>query len=398
MVENRYMPLDGANSVAQAMRQVEPDVLPAYPITPQTEIVQKFSEFVADGIVQTEFVPVESEHAAMSACIGASAAGARVMSATASNGLALMTEMLYIASGMRVPLVLSVVNRALAAPLNIHCDHSDSMGVRDSGWIQFYAETGQEVYDNTIKAIRIAEHPGVLTPVMSCQDGFITGHGVERVGILPDDAVKAFVGTYEPETTLLDTDNPHTFGAWDFTDYFFEHKRQQIEGMKNSVQVIAQVCAEYADLSGRPQPTVDAYGMEDADYAIVVLSSTAGTTRMVVREWRSKGKKVGILKPRLYRPFPADEIIEAIKGCKAVAILDRATSIGSAYDIGPLYTDIAAALYVRGICDLPMINYIYGLGGRDTVPPMIESVFDDLEQVAAEGDRGELVRYLGLRE
>jgi pyruvate ferredoxin oxidoreductase alpha subunit len=398
MIQSKYLPLDGANAVSQAMRQIDPDVVAAYPITPQTAVVQNFSQYVADGLVHTEFVPVESEHAAMSACIGAAAAGARAMTATAANGLALMWEMLYIAAGMRLPIVMTVVNRALSSPLNIHCDHSDSMGARDSGWIQLYAETGQEAYDNTIQAVRIAESPDLLVPVMSCQDGFITGHGVERVGILPDEAVRDFVGIYKPKYSLLDTDHPVTMGAWDFTDYYFEHKRQQSEALNNALPIIEAVGAEYAALSGRPQPILDMYGMDDAEYAIVVLSSTAGTSRAVAREWRAKGHKVGVLKPRVYRPFPAKQIVEAISHCKAVAVLDRAISFGAPQGQGPLFTDITAALYNEGKSGLPIVDYIFGLGGRDTVPAMIDSVFKDLQMIGATGERGPLVRYLGLRE
>jgi pyruvate ferredoxin oxidoreductase alpha subunit len=398
MVESKYMPLDGANAVSQAMRQTSPDVVAAYPITPQTAVVQNFSQYVADGIVGTEFVAVESEHAAMSACIGASAAGARVMTATAANGLALMWEMLYIAAGMRLPIVMTVVNRALSSPLNIHCDHSDSMGARDASWVQIYAETGQEAYDNTIQAVRIAESPDLLLPVMSCQDGFITGHGVERVGILPDDAVRDFVGIYKPRFSLLDTDNPVTMGAWDFTDYYFEHKRQQSEAINSAMPIIEAVSAEYAALSGRPQPILDMYGMDDADYAIVVLSSTAGTSRAVAREWRAKGVKVGVLRPRVYRPFPAKQIADAIRGCKAVAVLDRAISFGAPQGMGPLFCDTTSALYNEGVCGLKIVDYIFGLGGRDTVPAMIDSVYKDLKAIAASGDRGAMVRYLGLRE
>lgn len=395
---SKYMPLDGANSVSQAMRQIDPDVVAAYPITPQTAVVQNFSQYVADGIVHTEFVPVESEHAAMSACVGASAAGARVMTATSANGLALMWEMLYIASGMRLPIVLTVVNRSLSSPLNIHCDHSDSMGARDAGWIQLYAESGQEAYDNTIQAIRIAEHPDLLTPVMSCQDGFITGHGVERVGLLPDEVIKEFVGSYNPKLTLLDVDNPVTMGAWDFTDYYFEHKRQQSEAMNNAMPIIEAVSEEYAQLSGRPQPILDMYGMDDAEYVIVVLSSNAGTSRAVARELRATGQKVGVLKPRVFRPFPSKQIAEALKGRKAVAVLDRAISFGAPQGMGPLFTDITSALYNEGVNGLKIVNYIYGLGGRDTLPAHIESVYADLEQVSDAGDGGRKVRYLGLRE
>lgn len=398
MVESKFMPLDGATSVSQAMRQINPDVVAAYPITPQTAVVQNFSQYVADGIVNTEFIPVESEHAAMSACVGASAAGARVMTATSANGLALMWEMLYIAAGMRLPIVLTVVNRALSSPLNIHCDHSDAMGARDSGFIQIYAESGQEAYDNTIQSMRIAEHPDLLLPVMSCQDGFITGHGVERVGILPDDAVKQFVGEYKPKYALLNTDEPVTMGAWDFTDYYFEHKRQQSEVISNSLPIIEAIFAEYAKLSGRPQPTIDTWGMDDAEYCIVVLSSTAGTSRAIARELRAKGIKVGVVKPRVYRPFPNQQILAAIKGCKAVAVLDRAISFGAPLGQGPLFTDITAALYNEGIVGLNIVDYIFGLGGRDILPNQIISVFEDLQKIAAEGVRGPMVRYLGLRE
>jgi pyruvate ferredoxin oxidoreductase alpha subunit len=334
----------------------------------------------------------------MSACVGASAAGARVMTATSANGLALMWEMLYIAAGMRLPIVLTVVNRALSSPLNIHCDHSDAMGARDSGFIQIYAESGQEAYDNTIQSMRIAEHPDLLLPVMSCQDGFITGHGVERVGILPDDAVKQFVGEYKPKYALLNIDEPVTMGAWDFTDYYFEHKRQQTEAINNSLPIIEAVFAEYAALSGRPQPILDMWGMDDAEYCIVVLSSTAGTTRAIARELRAKGLKVGVVKPRVYRPFPSAQIIDAIKGCRAVAVLDRAISFGAPQGQGPLFTDITAALYNEGIVGLNIADYIFGLGGRDILPNQIISVFDDLQKSAASGVRGPLVRYLGLRE
>ncbi|NLD44497.1 MAG: pyruvate ferredoxin oxidoreductase, partial [Chloroflexi bacterium] len=248
------------------------------------------------------------------------------------------------------------------------------------GWLHFYAESGQEAYDNTIKAIRIAEHPGLLTPVMSCQDGFITGHGVERVGILPDEAVREFVGNYQPKHALLDIANPVTMGARDFTDYYFEHKRQQTAAIEGAL------------------PIIDTYGMEDAEYAIIVLSSTAGTARTVARGLRAKGQKVGLVKPCVFRPFPAKQIVDIIKNCKAVAVLDRAISFGSPQGMGPLFLDTAAALYNEGVSGLPIVDYIYGLGGRDTVPPMVESVYADLAKIGATGERGTMVRYLGLRD
>jgi pyruvate ferredoxin oxidoreductase alpha subunit len=398
MVVSTKKALDGAHACAEAMRQINPDVVAAYPITPQTAVVQTFSQYVANGEVDTEFIAVESEHAAMSACVGAASAGGRVMTATAANGLALMLEIVYIASSSRLPIVMPVVNRALSAPLNIHCDHSDSMMARDSGWIQLYSESAQEAYDNLFQAIRISEHPDLLLPVMVMLDGFITGHGVERVNVLDDAAVKDFIGTYKPKYSLLDVDHPTTFGTWDMYDYYFEHKRQQTEAMNNSMLRVEAVSAEYAKLSGRPQPIVDMYGMDDADYAIVVLSSTAGTARSVARELRARGETVGVLKPRVFRPFPAERIVDAIKQCKAVAVLDRAISFGTPQGMGPLFTDITAALYNSGVSGLKIVNYIYGLGGRDTVPPMIESVYGDLRAMDAAGTRGQMVRYLGLRE
>ena len=308
------------------MRQINPDVLAAYPITPQTAIVQTFSQYVADGRVDTEFIPVESEHAAMSACVGAASAGGRVMTATAANGLALMLEIVYIAASGRLPIVMPVVNRALSAPLNIHCDHSDSMMARDSGWIQLYSESAQEAYDNLIQAIRIAEHPDVLLPVMVMLDGFITGHGLERMDVLDDAAVQEFIGTYTAKHSLLDVDNPITFGAWDMYDYYFEHKRQQTDAMSKAMPVIVDVGKEFGKAFGRDYGILDTYAMDDADLAIIVLSSAAGTARTTVKELRAKGLKIGLLKPRVIRPFPAQELADALKNFKAVAACTRFVS------------------------------------------------------------------------
>jgi pyruvate ferredoxin oxidoreductase alpha subunit len=391
--------LDGAKAVAEAMRQIEPDVVAAYPITPQTEIVQTFSQFVADGLVNTEFIPVESEHAAMSACIGASAAGARVMTATAANGLALMWETLYIAASLRLPIVMSVVNRALSAPLNIHCDHSDSMGARDAGWIQIFAENPQEAYDNTIQAIRIAEHPDILLPVMSMQDGFITGHGVERVEVLEDKAVKEFVGEYKALYSLLDIDQPKTFGAWAFYDYYFEFKRQQTEALSKVPQVVREIGKEYGELSGRYYDLFSAYELDDAEVAIVVLASTAGTARVVVRKLRQEGIKVGLLKPRLYRPFPGKELVEALKHVKVIGVMDRSIAFGSIEGCGPLFLDLCASFYTCGNGKGPQIvDYIFGLGGRDILPEQIEGMVKELLRIAETGKVPYRVGYLGLRE
>jgi pyruvate ferredoxin oxidoreductase alpha subunit len=397
MVVMTKLALDGAHAAAHAMRQINPDVVAAYPITPQTAIVQTFSQYVADGDVDTEFMAVESEHAAMSACVGAAAAGGRVMTATAANGLALMWEVVYIASSMRLPIVMSVVNRALSAPLNIHCDHSDSMGARDAGWIQLYSETAQEAYDNLIQAVRISEHAELLTPVMVMQDGFITGHGVERVEVLDDGAVKQFIGTYTPKYSLLDIDSPKTFGAWDMYDYYFEHKRQQTDALSKAMKVIVDVGKEYERVSGRSYGVLDQYAMDDAELALMVLSSAAGTARTTVKKLRAEGVKIGLIKPRVFRPFPADELVEALHGVKAVAVLDRSISFGAMEGAGPLFLEVCAALFAAGL-DTKVVNYIYGLGGRDIVPQHFEQAASDLQDIAATGKVKSLVNYLGLRE
>jgi pyruvate ferredoxin oxidoreductase alpha subunit len=389
--------LQGNEAVATAMRQINPDVVAAYPITPQTSTVQKFADFVADGLVDTEFVCVESEHSAMSACVGASSAGARVMTATAANGLALMWEIVYIASSNRCPIVMSLVNRALSAPINIHCDHSDVMGMRDSGWIILFSESGQEAYDNIIQAMRIAEHPDVLLPVAVCQDGFITSHGMEKVEIFDDADVKAFVGEYKPQWPLLDIDNPKTFGPLDFYDYYYEHKRQQIEGMANSKQVIQDVAAEFNKKFNRDYGLFEAYKLDDADVAIVVANSTAGTTKVVVDQLRGEGLKVGLLKPRVFRPFPAEEIADALGNVKAVAVMDRSVSFGAMQNAGPLFLELLAGLTANGV-QVPVADYVYGLGGRDILPHEIEGVYRDALKMAETGQVEQMVTYLSVRE
>lgn len=392
----KTVPLTGDQAVAEAMRQIEPDVVAAYPITPQTEIVMTFSQFVADGKVKTEFIPVESEHSAMSACVGSQAAGARTMTATSANGLALMWEIVYIAASTRLPIVMPVVNRALSAPINIHCDHSDSMGARDSGWIQFYSENAQEAYENTILAMRIAEHKDILLPVMVCQDGFITSHAVEGIEIFDDAAVKKFVGEYKPEmTTLLDVDKPVTYGPLDLQDFYFEHKKQQSEAMKNAISVIPSVIEQFNKAFSRKHTVIDNYMMDDAEVAIVVLSSTAGTTRFVVDKLRKEGIRAGLLRPCLFRPFPKEDIIEALSGIKAAAVLDRSESFSNCG--GPLYNDIKAAMY-DSERKPPLLNYIFGLGGRDIFPEDIEAVYKDLLDTAKTGKAESPINYIGVRE
>jgi pyruvate ferredoxin oxidoreductase alpha subunit len=391
----RFEAMDGNTATAEAMRQINPDVVPAYPITPQTSTVQTFSQFVADGDVDTEFIRVESEHSAMAACIGASAAGGRVMTATAANGLALMWEMVYIAASNRAPIVMTVVNRALSGPINIHCDHSDSMGARDAGWIQLFGENPQEGYDNCIQAVRIAEHEDVLLPVMSLYDGFITSHGLERVQIEDDEAVRDFVGPFKAHEPLLDVDHPVTYGPLDFYDFYMEHKRQQVDGMQYAKGVILEVAAEFEKRFGRHYGLFEEYRLDDAELALVVLSSTAGTARSVVDDLRSRGLKVGLLKPRVFRPFPHVELAEALRDKAAVAVMDRSDSFGALG--GPLFMELCAAFKIH---DVPAktVDYIFGLGGRDTTPDQIESVFRDLANIAETGEIKQQVTYLGVRE
>ena len=387
--------LSGNEAVAIALRQINPDVFPAFPITPSTEIPQYFASFAANGQVDTEFIPVESEHSSMSAAIGASAAGARSLTATSSCGLAYMWEELYIAASNRLPLALALVNRALSGPININCDHSDSMGARDSGWIQLYAENNQEAYDNMVQAYRISEHPDVRLPIMICQDGFITSHAVENMELLEDEDVRSFVGEYKPENYLLNPDCPMAVGPYSITDYYMEAKRNQAEGMKHVSRVVLEVAKEFAALSGREYGLFEEYCMEDAELAVVMIGSAAGTTKDAVDQLRAKGEKVGLVKLRMYRPFPAEEIAEALSKVKAVAVMDRAE--GYTNQGGPLGADVMAALF-RARSQALAVNYIYGLGGRDVRVEDMEHIFAALKQIAEDGDSGETYRYLGIRE
>jgi pyruvate ferredoxin oxidoreductase alpha subunit len=394
-MEKTLRALTGNEAAADAMRQINPDVVAAYPITPQTEIVQIYSGFVADGVVDTEMVAVESEHSAMSACIGAAAAGARAMTATSSQGLALMWEMLYIASGLRLPIVMPMVNRTLSAPLNIHCDHSDSMGARDSGWIQVYCEDSQEVYDSLIQAVRIAEHPRVLLPTMVCLDGFILSHAMMGVNLYPDAEVRDFVGTYQPEYTLLNAQQPITMGAIDMFDYYFEHKRAQAEAMRTCKPHLQEVADAFADRFGARYGFLDPYRLDDAEWAMVALGSTAGTVRVVVDDLRARGEAVGMLKLRVFRPFPAEELIDALAHLRGIAVLDRAE--GMAGLSGPVYGEIRSALY--DLDPRPLITgYVYGLGGRDIRTEDIEAVFHELKDDVQTRRRDQRCRYVGVRE
>ena len=388
--------LTGNEATALAMKQINPDVCAAYPITPATEIMQIFASYVADGAVDTELVTVESEHSAMSATIGAAAAGARSMTATSSQGLALMWEMLYIAAGLRLPIVMPMVNRALSAPINIHCDHSDSMGARDSGWIQINSENSQEAYDNLIQAMRISEHPDVLLPSMVTYDGFIISHCMEPVETYTKEDVQAFIGPYKPKYSLLDIDNPITVGAIDFTDYYFEHRRALAEPMLNTViPVVEEIGAEFGKKFGRKYELFETYKLDDAEVAIVVLGSTAGTAKVVIDELRAKGVKAGMLKVRLFRPFPYKQVANALKNVKAVAVMDRSDALAGMG--GPVFGEIRSALY--DVEKRPVtVNYVYGLGGRDVTLAHIESVYNDLRKIVSEGKPANLLTYLGVRE
>lgn len=387
--------LSGNEAVAEALRQINPDVMAAFPITPSTEIPQYFSKLVASGKVDSEFIPVESEHSAMSAVIGAEAAGARSVTATSSAGMALMWEELYLAASNRLPCVLTLVNRALSGPININCDHSDSMGARDSGWIQIYAENNQEVYDNLVMAYRIAEHKDVKLPVMICQDGFITSHAVENINLLEDKEVKDFVGEYEPENYLLNPEMPMAVGPYSVTNYYFEAKRAQAEALKNAKQVTLDVAKEYKEISGREYGLFEAYKMDDAEYAVVIIGSAAGTTKDAVDALRAQGKKVGLVKIRLFRPFPATEIADVLKNCKAVALMDRTESYNDS--CGPLGAEVSTALY-RAKADCLTVNYVYGLGGRDVTVEDMETVYGELEKAAQAGTVENPYRYMGVRE
>ncbi|MFZ5351190.1 MAG: pyruvate ferredoxin oxidoreductase [Bacillota bacterium] len=387
--------LSGNEAMAVAMRQINPDVVAAFPITPSTEIPQYFSQFVSNGQVDTEFVAVESEHSAMSACIGAAAAGGRAMTATSANGLALMWEMLYIAASSRLPITMACVNRALSGPINIHNDHSDSMGARDSGWIQLYSENNQEAYDNMLQALRIGEHKDIMLPVMVCQDGFITSHAVENIELLEDEKVKSFIGEYQPEHYMMNPKEPIGVGPLDLPAYYFEHKRQQAEAMKRAKKIILDVSSDFEKLSGRKYGLFEEYKLSDAETAIVIINSTAGTAKTVVDKLRESGVKAGLLKIRVFRPFPSEEIAAALKHIKALAVMDKAESFSAVG--GPLFAEIKAALY--GKADgIKVINYIYGLGGRDVKADDIENVYKSLQEIQKTGNIGETYRYIGVRE
>ena len=388
--------MTGNGAIALALKQVDPDVMSAYPITPQTEIAQNYAQFVADGAVKTEYIAVESEHSAMSAAIGSAAAGARTITATSSQGFALMWEMLFIAASLRLPITMPVITRALSGPINIHCDHSDSMGGRDCGWIQLYGEDSQEGYDNAIQAFRIAEHADVRLPVMTMIDGFIISGAIGPVNVLQDAQVKQFVGEFEPLHPLLDTANPVTVGAFDsLGGWYFEHKVTQNQAMARALQVIEDVGREYGELTGRPYTHFKTYMIEDAEIVLVAIGSAAGNVKTMIDKLRAEGRKVGLLKVRTFRPFPTEQIREALAGARVIGVMDRSDSFGA--QGGPLFTEIRSAMF-EAATRPQIFNFIYGLGGRDIFPDDIESAVALLERAAAGEKVAQTRHYLNVRE
>lgn len=382
----------GNEAMAYAMKQINPDVVAAYPITPATEIVQIFSNYVADGEVDTEFVAVESEHSALSACVGASLAGGRVMTSTASQGLALMHEILYIAAGNRLPIVIALVNRSLSAPINIHCDHSDTMGSREAGWMQLYCANSQEAYDSLIIALKVAEQTAV--PAIVSTDAFIISHAMERLEVLEDAQVQQFIGEYKPRFSALDLENPKTFGPLDLQDYFFEHKRAQIDDFSKVLGTYNKVAQEYAELSGRYYPALEEYKTDDADVAIFTAGSTADTAKEVVDGLREQGRNVGLVRMRMWRPLPVEEIKAALGKFKAVAVMDRSDTMADFG--GPVFLETRGILYDAK--EKPLLtDYVYGLGGRNIEISDILRVYDEIEQVAKQGKIDKLITYLGVR-
>lgn len=388
--------MSGNEAVAHAIKQINPDVMPAFPITPSTEIPQFVATMIANGEIDTEFIPVESEHSSMSAAIGSSAAGARTLTATSSCGLAFMWEVLYVAASNRLPIAMAVVNRGLTGPLNINAEHSDSMGARDSGWLQIYAENNQEAYDNFLQAYRIAEHPDVKLPIMICQDGFITSHAVENITLWDDDKMKKFVGEYEPEHYLLKEDEVMAVGPYAASGYCMEAKKAQTEAMKRAKKVILDVAKEFEAITGQSYGFFEGYRLEDAEYALVAIGSVCGTAKDAVDAMREKGLRAGLLKIRVFRPFPAEEIADALKHCRAIAIMDRSEGYNAVG--GPLGAEVTAALY-RAKAQTEVVNIMYGLSGRDVRVEDLEEVFDNLVKLG-DGEKvyDETCPYLGLRE
>lgn len=392
----KRLSLEGSEAVAMAVKLADVDLIAAYPITPQTHIVEILSKYVADGNINSEYMNVESEHSALSACIGGAAVGSRVFTATSSQGLALMHEMLYIASGCRLPIVMAVANRALSAPLNIWCDHSDSMTERDSGWIQIYVEDCQEAFDSTLQAFKIAEDERVLLPVMICLDGFILSHVIEAVEVLDKSDVAKFLSPWKPKYTL-DPGHPLTMGAWASPRYYMEFKRQQEEAMKEAKALMKEVNKQYGKMFGRKygDGLIETFKVEDADIVLVTLGSMTGVARVAVEKLREEGKAVGLLRIRCFRPFPSEEIRGALKHAKVVAVVSRDISLGASG--GAALSEVRSAFYE--LKRKPhIIGFVIGLGGRDIrvedFVTITEKASGVLEKDSVEKD----FEFIGLEE
>jgi pyruvate ferredoxin oxidoreductase alpha subunit len=391
---NRVEIWDGNAANAQALRQAGVDVVAAYPITPSTGTVEGYATHHANGYVDGEIVMVESEHAAMSGCIGASAAGARAATATASQGLALMIETLYQASGMRTPIVLCLVNRALAAPLNVNGDHSDLYLTSQTGWISLDSCNPEEAYDMTICAFKIGEHQDVRLPVISNQDGFMTSHTAQNVHPLSDDIVSEFIGEYKEVNSLLNFDNPVTHGVQTESDWHMEHKAKQNDAMMKSPKVIEEVFSQYEKISGRKYNLVEDYKLDDAEIVIVCLGTTFETAQISVDKMRAEGIKAGVIMPRLFRPFPMEKIASKLQNAKAIVCLDRSAPGGHT---GLLFNDISSAL-INTDARPQMTNVIYGLGGRDmTVVDLCDIYKYSQEEVNNGKLNGGIQRWVGVR-
>ncbi len=385
---------DGNMANSQALRQADVDVVAAYPITPSTATVENYAMFHANGHIDGEVIMTESEHAAMSGCVGAGAAGGRVATATSSQGLALMIEVLYQASGMRIPVVLCLVNRALAAPLNVNGDHSDLYLTRDAGWISIDAFSPQEAYDMTLMSFKISEHPDVRLPVISNQDGFMTSHTAQNVKPLKDDVAAKFVGEYLQVNALLNFDKPVTHGVQTEQDWHFEHKAKQHAALMGSKKIIEEIFAEFKELTGREYKVVESYGMEDAQVAIVCLGSTFETAMIAIDQLKEEGIKAGVVAPRLFRPFPLEEVAAQLQSVKAVACMDRSAPGGT---VGALYNEVSGALFNTPARPL-MTNLIYGLGGRDMTVAGLKDIFRTLDKDAKEGKiSGNIQKLVGVR-
>ncbi len=362
--QNKNIALTGGYVVGEAMRQINPDVVAMYPITPQTPIIEYFAKQKANGKVKTESVTVESEHSAMSACIGASACGARTMTASSSQGIMYMFEVLPIASSMRLPIVMAVSNRAISGPINIHGDHSDAMVMRDMGWIQLFAETAQEAYDNMIIGIRLAEK--ALLPLATNMDGFFVSHSVENVSLLDDKQVESFVGKYKPKQSLFDFDNPKTFGPIALQDSYFEFRKQVQDAMEAVPEMFDEITGDFEKISNRKYDCIEEYKTKDAKKVIVAIGSVCGTIKEVVDRLRDEGEHVGLLKIRLFRPFPYKSVKKALRGVQDIVVMDRNLAFG---------TKQILAGEIEQAVGRKVESVVYGLGGRDVFEKQIEELF-----------------------